>query len=77
MKKLILGAVAVLVPLAPLAGSAQATGDDGERTVLLGAATENSENDTATLPIAKGVDEGGQEFWLSVPFRGLIGTHPR
>lgn len=66
MKKLILGAVAVLVPLAPIAGSAQATGEDGERRVLLGAATENSEDDTATLPIAKGVDEDGQEFWYVI-----------
>lgn len=66
MKKLVLGAAAVLLPLAPIAGSAQATGEDEVREVLLGAATEDTVNDTATLPIAQGVDAEGQAFWYVI-----------
>lgn len=47
-------------------GTAAAADDDGDRTVLLDAATENVVTDTATLPIRQGVDAGGQAFWYTV-----------
>jgi hypothetical protein len=65
MQRIMIGALAALLPLAA-ANSVAATGGAAERDVLLGAAVEDTEADTATLRIARGVDAGGQTFWYVV-----------
>jgi hypothetical protein len=67
MKAFLIGAVAAALPLAALNTPAEAGADAPEpRKVLLRSAAENTVNDTATLPLRKGVDVGGQEFWFVV-----------
>jgi hypothetical protein len=57
-------AAASTVPL--IAGGTASATDAEPRELLLRAATENTVTDTATLPIRRGVDAGGQEFWYTV-----------
>lgn len=58
--------VALAAASLSVAAGGTASADDGDREILLAAATENVANDTATLPIRQGVDAGGQTFWYTV-----------
>jgi hypothetical protein len=69
MKRLLLGAAASALMLTAVSPAANATSGEEEpevRDVLLGSAVEDTTNDTATLPLYKGVDAGGQEFWFVI-----------
>jgi hypothetical protein len=55
---------AASVPLI-VAGTAGASSGE-PREVLLASAIEDTVADTATLPIHRGVDAGGQEFWYTI-----------
>jgi hypothetical protein len=62
MKRILVAVLAATTSLAAVATNADATG----RHLFLKSAVENSVDDTATLPIYRGVDAGGQEFWYVV-----------
>jgi hypothetical protein len=62
MKRMIVAVLAATTSLAALSANVEASG----RQLFLTSAVENTLDDTATLPVYRGVDAGGQEFWYVV-----------
>jgi hypothetical protein len=62
MKRMLVAALAATSALAAVSSHADASG----RKLFITSAVENTADDTATLPIYRGVDAGGQEFWYVV-----------